>query len=31
MAIAIDWLEQWLNPKEYRERMAKAKAILGLS
>ena len=31
MAIAIDWLEQWLNPKEYRARMAQAKAILGLN
>ena len=31
MAIAIDWLEQWLNPKEYRARMAQVKAILGLN
>lgn len=31
MAIAIDWLEQWLNPKEYKEKMAQAKAILELN
>lgn len=31
MAIAIDWLEQWLNPKEYKARMAQAKVILGLN
>ncbi len=31
MAIAIDWLEQWLNPKEYKAKMAQAKAILDLN